>query len=218
MATAPPCACGAPSPSLRCPLALPLPFASPHPAVRLAAPPLLPRRLAVSRRPRAASALEALVLESDDEETEEDAAGLFQGEEWAATADERDAVRSPELEVFELEELPEQWRRSRIAWLCKELPAYKHSTFTRILNAQRKWITQDDATYVAVHCLRIRQNDAAFRVSIQCPALSPPSNSPITFIDQLLLTLSMSKCLLQAKVVAHQLFDESPNSYIDTTH
>ncbi|CAD6249819.1 unnamed protein product [Miscanthus lutarioriparius] len=165
MATAPPCtcACGAPSPSLRCPLALPLPFASPHPAVRLAAPPLLARRLAVSR-PRAASALEALVLESDDEETEEAGAGLFQGEEWAATADERDAVRSPELEVFELEELPEQWRRSRIAWLCKELPAYKHSTFTRILNAQRKWITQDDATYVAVHCLRIRHNDAAFRV------------------------------------------------------
>ena len=175
MATAPPCtcACGAPSPSLRCPLALPLPFSSPHPAVRLAAPPLLARRLAVSR-PRAASALEALVLESDDEdedenedeEAEESGAGLFQGEEWAATADERDAARSPELEVFELEELPEQWRRSRIAWLCKELPAYKHSTFTRILNAQRKWITQDDATYVAVHCLRIRHNDAAFRVSI----------------------------------------------------
>lgn len=163
MATAPPCACGAPSPSLRCPLALPLPFATSHPAVRLAAPPLLARRLAVSPR-RAASALEALVLESDDEEEEESGIGLFQGEEWAATADERDAVRSPELEVFELEELPEQWRRSRIAWLCKELPAYKHSTFTRILNAQRKWITQDDATYITVHCLRIRHNAAAFRV------------------------------------------------------
>jgi hypothetical protein len=139
-------------------------------------------------RLRAASALEALVLESDDEDEDEDeetegaGAGLFQGEEWTATADERDAVRSPELEVFELEELPEQWRRSRIAWLCKELPAYKHSTFTRILNAQRKWITQDDVTYVAVHCLRIRHNDAAFRVSIHYsyPALSLPSNSPIT--------------------------------------
>lgn len=102
--------------------------------------------------------------ESDDEdEEEEDDDGPFKGEAWAA-ADERDAVRSPELEVPELEELPEQWRRSRIAWLCKELPAYKHSTFTRILNAQRKWLTQDDATYVAVHCLRIRNNDAAFRV------------------------------------------------------
>lgn len=125
------------------------------------------------------------MLESDDEEEEESGIGLFQGEEWAATADERDAVRSPELEVFELEELPEQWRRSRIAWLCKELPAYKHSTFTRILNAQRKWITQDDATYITVHCLRIRHNAAAFRVSIQLftiqyPALSPPSNIPIT--------------------------------------
>ena len=103
--------------------------------------------------------------ESDDEDEEEDdGAGMFKDEAWAA-ADDRDAVRSPELEVPELEELPEQWRRSRIAWLCKELPAYKHSTFTRILNAQRKWITQEDATYVAVHCLRIRNNDAAFRVS-----------------------------------------------------
>ncbi|GJM86547.1 hypothetical protein PR202_ga02416 [Eleusine coracana subsp. coracana] len=166
MASTSPC-CAA-STSLRCPLALSLPFASPRPAVRLPAPPLLPRRLAVST-PRTALALEALVLESetndeDEEEGDEAEAGLFQGEAWAAGAEERDAVRSPELEVFELEELPEQWRRSRIAWLCKELPAYKHSTFTRILNAQRKWITQDDATYVAVHCLRIRNNDAAFRV------------------------------------------------------
>ena len=110
--------------------------------------------------------------ESDDEDEEEDdGAGMFKDEAWAA-ADERDAVRSPELE-----ELPEQWRRSRIAWLCKELPAYKHSTFTRILNAQRKWITQEDATYVAVHCLRIRNNDAAFRVSSSTLALRLP---PIT--------------------------------------
>ncbi|KAK3155013.1 hypothetical protein QOZ80_2BG0197750 [Eleusine coracana subsp. coracana] len=166
MASTSPC-CAA-STSLRCPLALSLPFASPRPAVRLPAPPLLPRRLVVSVA-RTASALDDLVLESetddeDEEEGDEAESGLFQGEAWAAGAEERDAVRSPELEVFELEELPEQWRRSRIAWLCKELPAYKHSTFTRILNAQRKWITQDDATYVAVHCLRIRNNDAAFRV------------------------------------------------------
>jgi hypothetical protein len=180
------CPCGAASTSLRCPLALSLPFASRHPAVRLPAPPLLPRRLAASTR-RAASALEALVLESesdDEEEGEETEAGMFQGEAWAAGADERDAVRSPELEVFELEELPEQWRRSRIAWLCKELPAYKHSTFTRILNAQRKWITQDDATYVAVHCLRIRNNDAAFRVSISTASL--PSGS---LLDPLISSL-----------------------------
>ncbi|KAF8750206.1 hypothetical protein HU200_012460 [Digitaria exilis] len=165
MASASPCACGAPSPSLRCVLAPSLPFASFPPVVRLAARQLLPRRLAVLR-PRAASALEPLVLESDDEDGDEEAeeeagSGLFQGDTWAV---ERDAVKSPELEVFELEELPEQWRRARIAWLCKELPAYKHSTLTRILNAQRKWITQEDATYVAVHCLRIRNNDAAFRV------------------------------------------------------
>ncbi|RWV87965.1 hypothetical protein BHE74_00044033 [Ensete ventricosum] len=82
-----------------------------------------------------------------------------------AAAREIRSFPSPELEVRELEELPEQWRRSKIAWLCKELPSYKHSTFVRILNAQRQWITQDDATYVAVHCMRIRENEASFRVS-----------------------------------------------------
>ncbi|CAM0944881.1 unnamed protein product [Alopecurus aequalis] len=161
--------CATPSPSLRCSAALFPTLASPLPFLRFAVPPLLPRRLAISaprtRIPAVASALESLVQESDDEDEDEedDGVGMFKDEAWAA-ADERDAVRSPELEVPELEELPEQWRRSRIAWLCKELPAYKHSTFTRILNAQRKWLTQEDATYVAVHCLRIRNNDAAFRV------------------------------------------------------
>ncbi|PIN14201.1 hypothetical protein CDL12_13178 [Handroanthus impetiginosus] len=71
---------------------------------------------------------------------------------------------SPAVEVKELEELPEQWRRSKLAWLCKELPAHRSGTFTRVLNAQRKWIRQDDCTYIAVHCMRIRENEAAFRV------------------------------------------------------
>lgn len=70
----------------------------------------------------------------------------------------------PELEVPELEDLPEQWRRSKLAWLCKELPAHKAGTLSRILNAQKKWMRQEDATYVAVHCMRIRENDVGFRV------------------------------------------------------
>ncbi|XP_015874239.3 pentatricopeptide repeat-containing protein At2g15820, chloroplastic [Ziziphus jujuba] len=73
-------------------------------------------------------------------------------------------LESPELEVKELEELPEQWRRSKLAWLCKELPAHKPATLVRILNAQKKWVRQEDATYVAVHCMRIRENEAGFRV------------------------------------------------------
>lgn len=71
----------------------------------------------------------------------------------------------PSLEVKELEELPEQWRRSKLAWLCKELPAHKHSTLVRILNAQKKWIRQEDATYIAVHCMRIRENETGFKVN-----------------------------------------------------
>lgn len=72
--------------------------------------------------------------------------------------------QSPVVEVKQLDELPEQWRRSRLAWLCKELPAHKLATFIRVLNAQRKWIRQDDCTYIAVHCMRIRENESAFRV------------------------------------------------------
>lgn len=68
------------------------------------------------------------------------------------------------IEVKDLEELPEQWRRSKLAWLCKELPAHKQGVLVRVLNAQRKWVRQDDATYLAVHCLRIRENETAFRV------------------------------------------------------
>ncbi|OUZ99887.1 Pentatricopeptide repeat [Macleaya cordata] len=71
---------------------------------------------------------------------------------------------SPVVEVKELEELPEQWRRSRLAWLCKELPAHKPGTLIRLLNAQRKWITQEDATYIAAHTMRIRENETAFWV------------------------------------------------------
>lgn len=68
------------------------------------------------------------------------------------------------VEVKELEELPEQWRRSKLAWLCKEIPAHKQGVLVRVLNAQRKWVRQEDATYLAVHCLRIRENETAFRV------------------------------------------------------
>lgn len=71
---------------------------------------------------------------------------------------------SPVVEVKELEELPENWRRSKLAWLCKELPSQKRPTQFRLLNAQKKWVRQEDATYIAHHFLRIRVNDSAFAV------------------------------------------------------
>lgn len=101
-------------------------------------------------------------------------------------ADERRLPR-PELEVKELSEVPELWRRSRVAWLCKELPAHKAGTLVRILNAQKKWFRQEDATYVIVHCLRIRENETAFRVS---------NLPPFSFIYfHILVTVSLSFCL-----------------------
>ncbi|KAL3538904.1 hypothetical protein ACH5RR_002270 [Cinchona calisaya] len=71
---------------------------------------------------------------------------------------------SPTVAVKELDELPEQWRRAKLAWLCKELPAHNQGTLIRMLNAQRKWMRQHDAVYVVVHCVRIRENETAFRV------------------------------------------------------
>lgn len=104
--------------------------------------------------------------EGDEGEAEWEDAGRPLVQPFSDGAAERDmrAFPSPAVEVRDLEELPEQWRRARIAWLCKELPSHKQSTFVRILNAQRKWITQEDTTYIALHCMRVRENEASFRV------------------------------------------------------
>lgn len=82
------------------------------------------------------------------------------------TDDSKNLNSPASLDVKELDELPEQWRRSKLAWLCKELPSHKPATLIRILNAQRKWVNQEDMTYVAVHCMRIRENETGFRVKI----------------------------------------------------
>lgn len=85
---------------------------------------------------------------------------------FVSNVDSKNKHLSPSLDVKELDELPEQWRRSKLAWLCKELPAHKPATLIRILNAQRKWVNQEDMTYVAVHCMRIRENETGFRVRV----------------------------------------------------
>ncbi|KVH93256.1 pentatricopeptide repeat-containing protein At2g15820, chloroplastic [Cynara cardunculus var. scolymus] len=81
-----------------------------------------------------------------------------------SSVDSKNLNVSPSLDVKELDELPEQWRRSKLAWLCKELPSHNPATVIRILNAQRKWVNQEDMTYLAVHCMRIRENETGFRV------------------------------------------------------
>ncbi|CAH2051775.1 unnamed protein product [Thlaspi arvense] len=69
-----------------------------------------------------------------------------------------------DVEIRELEDLPEEWRRSKLAWLCKEVPSHKAVTLVRLLNAQKKWVRQEDATYISVHCMRVRENETGFRV------------------------------------------------------
>ncbi|KAK0582297.1 hypothetical protein LWI29_023861 [Acer saccharum] len=76
---------------------------------------------------------------------------------------------APSLKVKELEELPGEWRRSKLTRLCKEFPALAcvqgsyFDTF-RILDEERKWLRQEDATYVVVHFIRIGEYVAADRV------------------------------------------------------
>ncbi|TXG64393.1 hypothetical protein EZV62_011387 [Acer yangbiense] len=74
---------------------------------------------------------------------------------------------APSLKVKELEELPGEWRRSKLTWLCKELPALacvqsRFLNIFRILNPTRKWLRQEDATYVVVHFIQIGEYVAAY--------------------------------------------------------
>uniref|UniRef100_A0A7C9ELA7 Uncharacterized protein n=1 Tax=Opuntia streptacantha TaxID=393608 RepID=A0A7C9ELA7_OPUST len=98
--------------------------------------------------------------------------GLESDEYFDSTELRKLQFKTPQLEVKELEELPENWRRSKLAWLCKELSSHKRTTMTRLLNSNKKWIRQEDATYLAAHCMRIRENEAAFWVNT---LVSPPN-------------------------------------------
>ncbi|KAE8703139.1 Pentatricopeptide repeat-containing protein [Hibiscus syriacus] len=99
-----------------------------------------------------------------DSSNDESETFLFEDGDGVFAGDDMKRLEAPVIEVKELEELPEQWRRSKLAWLCKELPAHKAGTLIRILNAQKKWLKQEEATYVAVHCMRIRENETGYKV------------------------------------------------------
>ncbi|KAK2665167.1 hypothetical protein Ddye_003741 [Dipteronia dyeriana] len=103
------------------------------------------------------------------------------GDVWAAGSGMIGHMVAPSLEVKELEELPEQWRRTKLALFCKELPALnfgsgkgrscpssdydsKFSNYFNILDAASEWLRQEDATYAVVHGMRIGESEAAFRV------------------------------------------------------
>ncbi|KAL4588753.1 hypothetical protein LXL04_001648 [Taraxacum kok-saghyz] len=108
--------------------------------------------------------VELLADENEDLEFDKDNEPFTFDASFRSNDDSKNLNLSPSLDVKELDELPEQWRRSKLAWLCKELPAHKAPTLIRILNAQRKWVNQEDMTYVTVHCMRIRENETGFRV------------------------------------------------------
>ncbi|CAN0927795.1 Pentatricopeptide repeat-containing protein At2g15820, chloroplastic [Linum grandiflorum] len=62
------------------------------------------------------------------------------------------------------EEEPPESRKTRLEWLCKQLPTLRSVDMVRLLNYQKNWITQDDSAYLVSHCTGIRQNEAAFQV------------------------------------------------------
>ncbi|PRQ27150.1 hypothetical protein RchiOBHm_Chr6g0302241 [Rosa chinensis] len=64
-------------------------------------------------------------------------------------------IALPNLEVHELDELPEQWRRFKLAWLCKELPSHNSGALIRILNAQKKWMRQEDTKNSGTVCIML---------------------------------------------------------------
>ncbi|XP_038678715.1 pentatricopeptide repeat-containing protein At2g15820, chloroplastic-like [Tripterygium wilfordii] len=136
----------------------------------LSSSPLSATRPRISSQVSSATAQPSTFVEHEDEDEENwKFSAIREGEEFqfdesgSAGADLKH-LQIPALEVKELDELPEEWRRARLAWLCKELPAHKVGTLVRTLNAQRKWLRQEDATYLAVHCMRIRENETSFRV------------------------------------------------------
>ncbi|KAM5549140.1 pentatricopeptide repeat-containing protein [Rosa sericea] len=139
---------------------------SPSPHRRFSSPPII--SAVQFRRPHALPASATLVQHLPPDEEDWDSSNVAQSDafdfERCFASTDLKHLASPNLEVRELDELPEQWRRSKLAWLCKELPSHKSGTLIRILNAQKKWMGQEDATYVAVHCMRIRENEAGFRV------------------------------------------------------
>ncbi|KAI3920691.1 hypothetical protein MKW92_021052 [Papaver armeniacum] len=65
---------------------------------------------------------------------------------------------SPVIEVKELEELPEQWRGTRIAWLCKELPSHKPPSALKTSKCTEK---MDYSGRCFIRCVK-RDNETAF--------------------------------------------------------
>ena len=70
-----------------------------------------------------------------------------------------------------------------MACLCKQL-RIKAGTLVNILNAQKKWMRQEDATYVAVHYMHIRENEAGFRI-LDCFLTGPFSFKWFIVFDNL---------------------------------
>ncbi|KAE8669677.1 glycine-rich family protein [Hibiscus syriacus] len=62
----------------------------------------------------------------------------FEDGDEALVGDDMKRLEAPVIEFKELEEFPEQWRRSKLAWLCKELPAQKAGTLPKTLSTVDK--------------------------------------------------------------------------------
>eukprot|EP00252_Welwitschia_mirabilis_P027415 TRINITY_DN9393_c0_g1_i1.p1 TRINITY_DN9393_c0_g1~~TRINITY_DN9393_c0_g1_i1.p1 ORF type:complete len:781 (-),score=136.46 TRINITY_DN9393_c0_g1_i1:645-2987(-) len=74
------------------------------------------------------------------------------------------SVDSLKSDTKELEDFPEEWRRRKIAWLCKHLVGRDSVQVVELLNKQRKWIQMEDSKYIINHFLRLRENNTSYSV------------------------------------------------------
>ncbi|KAE8697700.1 hypothetical protein F3Y22_tig00110610pilonHSYRG00110 [Hibiscus syriacus] len=116
---------------------------------RSAAPRLLPSPLFSAAHVSLADGNVSEEKEKWDSSNDKSEAFAFEDADGVLAGDDMKLLEARVIKVKELEELPELWRRSKLAWLCKELPAHKARTLVRILNAQKKWMKQEEATYLA---------------------------------------------------------------------
>ncbi|KAI4375651.1 hypothetical protein MLD38_013499 [Melastoma candidum] len=140
-------------PASAAPLSLPSYHKTHHPFCPTSFPPCRPRRL------KAATALPATprprhIIDPSSPELPPSSPGRGH----------RELEDEPLVSYRELDEVDESWKRARLAWLCKELPGHRAGPASKLLNGQRKWLRQEDAVYVLLHCLRVRENETAYRI------------------------------------------------------
>ncbi|KAK2665199.1 hypothetical protein Ddye_003773 [Dipteronia dyeriana] len=145
------------------------------------------------------------------------------GDVWAEGSGMIRHMVAPSLEVKELEELPEQWRRTKLALFCNELPALsddesKFSNYFNILDAASEWLWQEDATYAVVHGMRIGVSEASFRVYQQLMMRKHWYRFDFALATELAESLGKEGMFEQCREIFHEIINEGHVPCASTFH